>query len=97
VERGIENCVHVDGGNVARAVTVTEPGWLRGRRDGSVVGFAAAIRRGDELLAYATAEPYGVVEAGRIVSLSGAASTDLGVRLPRPARSGTSPATWIVE
>jgi hypothetical protein len=85
VERGVENCVFVDGANVARTVTVTEPGWLVGRRDGAVVGFAAAVRRGDQLLGYATAEPYGVVEAGRIVSLSGAASADLGVRLLRPA------------
>jgi hypothetical protein len=85
VELGSENCLSVDGANVARTVTVTEPGWLVGRRDGAVVGFAAAVRRGDELLGYATAEPYGVVEAGRIVSLSGAASVDLGVRLVRSA------------
>jgi len=83
VEQGSENCIFVDGANVAQAVMVTEPGWLIGRRDGAVVSFAAAIRRGDELLGYVTAEPYGVVEAGRIVSLSGASSTDLGVRLLR--------------
>jgi hypothetical protein len=88
VERGAENCVFVDRANVARTVTVTEPGWLVGRRDGAVVGFAAAVRCGEELLGYATSEPYGVVEAGRIVSLSGAPSADLGVRLLRSAGPG---------
>lgn len=89
VAQGTENCVFVDGGNVAQMVAVTEPGWLVGRRDGAVVSFAAAVRRDSELLGYATTEPYGVVEAGRIVSLSGAGSADLGVRLlrtPNPAR-----------
>ena len=85
VRLGAENCVIVDGAHVARTVTVSEPGWLIGRREGAVVGFAAAVRCGDELLGHATAEPYGVVEGGRIVSLSGASSADLGVRLIRPA------------
>jgi hypothetical protein len=85
VALGDENCVLVDHANVARSITVTEPKWLVGRRDGAIVGFAAAIRRGDELLGYATTEPYGVVEGGRIVSLSGAPGIDLGVRLRRPA------------
>jgi hypothetical protein len=85
VELGAENCVFVDRANVATAVTVTQASWLAGRRDGAVVSFAAAVRRGQELLGYATAEPYGVVESGRIVSLSGAESAELGVRLLRPA------------
>ncbi len=85
VQHGAENCVIVDGANVALAVTVSEPRWLMGRQDGAIVGFAAAVRRGDELLGYATAEPSCVVEAGRIVSLSGATSIELGVRLVQAA------------
>jgi hypothetical protein len=83
VELGVENAVLVDEANVARRVTVTERKWLLGHRQGAVIGFAAAVRRGDELLGRATVEPYGVVEAGRIVSLSGASQIDLGVRLLR--------------
>jgi Domain of unknown function (DUF6963) len=85
VELGAENCVVVDRTNVARRVTVTDPAWLIGRRDGALVGLAAAVRCGEELLGHAMAEPYGVVEAGRIVSLSGAPRAEIGVRLRRPA------------
>ncbi len=87
VELGVENAVLVDDANVARRVTVTERKWLLGHRQGAVIGFAAAVRRGDELMGHATVEPYGVVEAGRIVSLSGAAQIDLGVRLLRAERA----------
>jgi hypothetical protein len=87
VELGVENCVFVDDANLAHKVTVTAPEWLAGRRDGAVVGLSAAVRRGGALIGHVTNEPYGVVESGRIVSLSGAARAGLGVRLLHPARS----------
>jgi hypothetical protein len=85
VELGAENCVFVDADNVATRIAVTQAGWLAGRRGGAVVSLAAQVCRGSELLGRATTEPYGIVEAGRVVSLSGAPSIELGVRAARDA------------
>jgi hypothetical protein len=90
VELGAENCVFVDAANLAHRVTVTAPEWLTGRRDGAVVRLSAAVRRGGQLIGHTTCEPYGVVEAGRIVSLSGAPHADLGVRLLPHVRSDSA-------
>lgn len=80
VELGAENCVFVDEANVAELITVTQPSLLEGRRDGAVVNFSAAVHRRGELLGHATEEPYGVVEAGHVVSFSGSDCVELGVR-----------------
>jgi hypothetical protein len=80
IEFGVENCVLVDGDGRAVRVTVTQPGWLDGRRQGALIQFAALVRRDGRVLGHATEEPYCVVEAGRLVSLSGARSVRLGVR-----------------
>ncbi|MGH6900751.1 MAG: DUF6963 family protein, partial [Geminicoccaceae bacterium] len=92
VELGPENCVFVDADNVALRIAVTEPAWLSGQRGGAVVSFAALVRRGDQILGYATAEPYGIVEAGRVVSLSGAESVELGVRAAESISPGAGSA-----
>ena len=90
VELGLENCVLVDAAGQTVRVTVTQPGWLDGRRQGAVIQFAARVRQDNRLLGHATEEPYCVVEAGRLVSLSGARSVRLGVRAA-PVRPALQP------
>ncbi len=84
VELGIENGLLIDAAGQTVRVTVTQPGWLDGRRQGALIPFAAVVRQNGRLIGRAIEEPYCVVEAGRLVSLSGARSLRLGVRSSEP-------------
>ncbi|MEZ5862112.1 MAG: hypothetical protein R3D28_24615 [Geminicoccaceae bacterium] len=79
LERGVADVLDVDAtGRVVR-ITVSRRHLLDGRRDGSVLGFATPVRRDGKLLGHTVGDPYCVIEAGRLVSMSGQPSVTLGV------------------
>ncbi len=85
LELGSENVVHVDqDGNVQR-ITVTQKSWLGSSRDGAVIDFAATVRQSGHLIGHTIAEPYCIVEHGRLISLSGSDHAMIGVRAIRGA------------
>jgi len=81
IELGDENTVDIDKGRLAEKIIVTQASWLGSSRDGAVIDFAAAVRRDGSVIGHTTAEPYAVVEDGRLVSLSGREAVTIGVRV----------------
>ncbi len=80
IELADENAVHVDAAGRARRITVAQASWLGPSRDGAVIDFAAAVLQDGRLIGHTVAEPYCVVEEGRLVSLSGGDDVVIGVR-----------------
>lgn len=80
LELGSENAIHVDHDGNAQHITVTQASWLGPSRDGAVIDFAATVRQGDRLIGHTIAEPYCVVEHGKLISLSGGDHAMIGVR-----------------
>lgn len=85
LELGSENAVHVDRDGNAQRISVTQESWLGPSRDGAVIDFAATVRQGGHLIGHTIAEPYCVVEHGRLISLSGSDHAMIGVRAIREA------------
>ncbi|MFW5834751.1 MAG: DUF6963 family protein [Pseudomonadota bacterium] len=83
---GSAQALLVDDGHCVRGIVVVDSALLQGRHEGGITGFRAEIRRGETPLGHAVDEPFGVVQDGRLVSISGAPRTTIGVRqLPVPA------------
>jgi hypothetical protein len=87
LEVGDENTVHVDADGRAVRISVTTESWLGKRRDGAVIDFAAKVRQNGRLVGRTIAEPYCVVENGRLVSMSGRDLVTIGVRASAKADS----------
>ena len=71
ISLGDANRVEVDGSGRAVGITVTQARWLGPSRDGAVIDFAAQVCQNGRLIGHTIAEPYCVVQGGRLVSLSG--------------------------
>lgn len=78
---GARNAVILGDGDHARTIVVTRPAMLTGRVSGAPVSYRAAVERHGRRLGFTTGEPYGLIEDGRIVSLSGQDEVQIGVRL----------------
>ena len=85
LELGSDNAVHLDQDGNAQRITVTQKSWLGPSRDGAVIDFAATVWKGGCLIGHTIAEPYCVVEHGRLISLSGGDHAMIGVRAIRGA------------
>ncbi|MGI9503236.1 MAG: DUF6963 family protein, partial [Geminicoccaceae bacterium] len=77
---GEDNAVDIDASGSALLITVMQESWLGPSRDGAVIDFAASVRRNGRVVGHTVAEPYAVVQDGRLVSLSGRDQVTIGVR-----------------
>ncbi len=83
---GPRSTLLVDAGHRVQRLVVTRETLLHGRHEGGIFGFRAEVREGDLVLGHTVDGPFGVVEQGRLVSISGAASAEIGVRRPNRPR-----------
>ena len=65
----------------ALAIVVSRPALLSGRVSGAPIAWRTAVERHGRRLGFTTSEPYGLIEGGRILSLSGQDRVRVGVRL----------------
>ncbi len=79
LESGAADALEVDADGRVVRITVSRHHLLDGRRDGSVLGFATPVRCDGRLLGHTIGDPYCVIEAGRLVSMSGQPSVTLGI------------------
>ena len=77
---GDVNALVVDDAMVVQEVITTDRRLLDGRQNGAAIYLHSFVRQGERLLGRTTAEPYVVVEGGRIVSMSGQTSLRLGIQ-----------------
>jgi hypothetical protein len=80
VALGPTAALHTDRTGRVLEVTVTRRAWLSGRRDGARVNIATPVLDGGRLIGHTTTDPYCIVEAGRLVSISGQHEVQIGVR-----------------
>ena len=80
VALGPTAALHTDRTGRVLEVTVTRKAWLTGRRDGALVNIATPVLDAGRLIGHTTTDPYCIVEAGRLVSISGQAAVQIGVR-----------------
>ena len=80
VSLGATAALHVDGAWAVREITVTRRAWLTGRRDGALVNIATPVLAAGRLIGHTTTDPYCILEAGRLVSISGQDRVQIGVR-----------------
>lgn len=71
--------LQVDGEGRARQIEVSRPALLQGRWNCAPILLETVVEHDGELLGHPVMEPYGVVENGRLVSLSGQPSVRLGI------------------
>lgn len=81
---GAHNAVILGDADRAETIVVTRPAMLSGRISGAPIAYRAAVERRGRRLGFTTDEPYGLIEDGRIVSLSGQDEVQIGVRLAQP-------------
>ena len=72
--------LHADEDGHVIEVTVTRRAWLTGRRDGALVNIATPVLKAGRLIGHTTTDPYCILDAGRLVSISGQPEVQIGVR-----------------
>ncbi len=80
ISSGPTAALHADGTGRITLITVTSKTWLAGRRDGALVNIATPVMDDGRLIGHTTTDPYCVAEAARLVSISGQAEVQIGVR-----------------
>ena len=80
VEHGPTAALHIDHTGRVLEVTVTRKSWLTGRSDGALVNIATPVLEAGRLIGHTTTDPYCIVDAGRLVSISGQTAVQIGVR-----------------
>lgn len=80
ITAGPHAALHTEATGRVSLITVTRTSWLTGRRDGALVNIATPVMADGQLIGHTTTDPYCVAEAGRLVSISGQATVQIGVR-----------------
>jgi hypothetical protein len=78
--KGPHAALDADAAGRITLITVTSEAWLAGRRDGALVNIATPVTAEGRLIGHTTTDPYCVAEGGRLVSISGQATVQIGVR-----------------
>ena len=85
---GARNAVILDDEDRVQTIVITRAAMLTGGVNGAPISYRTAVERGGRRLGFTTSEPYGVIEDGRIVSLSGQDEVRVGIRLLRVGSAG---------